>query len=151
MAATPYSHGMSYSRANGVATAHAVVVWAEGKDPNASSVVNQVNSLFPRPVFGRARPKTIFRPVAATAPVVPASRADQPVRERTGSLPSIAANPASPMPMNGSASPTLIVLSSHELLACSCAQRNARLSSELPLKKSPTPSAPALSQSTFLV
>src|SRR5689334_8769618 len=92
---------MSYSSAKGVATAHATAVCVEGRDPYASSELNGLNSRGPSPAPGRARPTTYFKPSAATPAVVPASTAENPVRERRGSLPSSASTPAAARPNHG--------------------------------------------------
>src|SRR5436853_5510859 len=92
---------MLYSSANGVATPQATAVWNEGKDPCASSELKGLNSLGPRPALGRARPTAYFSPSAATPATLPASTAENPVRERRGSLPSSAITPAAARPTRG--------------------------------------------------
>src|SRR6185436_11321321 len=92
---------MSYSSAKGVATAHATDVCVEGKDWYALSGLKKLNSRCPTPVDGRARPKAYLRPTDTTPAVVLASNAENPVRERRGSLPSSARTPAAAIPSHG--------------------------------------------------
>src|SRR5262245_58755662 len=108
----PYSHGMSYSSAKGVATAHATAVWRDGKEWKRSSLEPHSNVVWLNPVLGRARPMYLG-PVDGANALAPASSAENPVRERFGSLPSIAASPATPIASQGMASPTLTPFVSH--------------------------------------
>src|SRR5471032_3020135 len=126
-AATPYSHGASYSLANGVTAAKAIAEWVDGKEASDRLFPLPTPDQGPRSSSGRARPiaylPTKARPVAAATDCMEI----KPVFSIRSS-PNASAAPAAPTSAYGMALPSLSQLRKELEFSCFLTKRSTGLS-----------------------